>query len=46
MKSKIRFGFKSKTQLPIFLVWREEYDMFGDVEYAVVLFNSRDWIGF
>lgn len=44
--TKVRWGFKSKKQLPLFMVWREFYDKRGDVEYASVLFNSRDWIWF
>lgn len=43
---KTRWGFKSKKQLPLFMVWREFYDASGDVEHASVLFNSRDWIWF
>lgn len=43
--TKVRWGFKSKKQLPLFMVWREFYDESGDVEHASVLFNSRDWIG-
>ncbi len=44
-KSKIRFGFKGKNQLPLFMIWREFYDEFGDVEFAKVIFNSWRWIG-
>lgn len=40
-----RWGFKSKNQLPLFMVWREHW-IDGDVVYADVIFNSRDWIGF
>ena len=42
-----RIGFKSSTQLPLFMVWREFFDSYDDVNpyHAVVLFNSMDWIG-
>ncbi len=43
--TKIRFGFKGRDQLPLFMVWRE-YIEDGEVFFAKVLFNSRDWIGF
>jgi hypothetical protein len=42
---KVRWGFKSLTQLPLFMVWRE-YRRGGEVEHATVIFNSADWIGF
>jgi hypothetical protein len=35
--TKICFGFKSKTQLPLFMVWREYWNR-GEVVYAKVLF--------
>ena len=41
---KRRWGFKSKTQLPLFMVWEEEW-FDGEVIFGTVLFNSRDWIG-
>lgn len=41
---KLRWGFKSKKQLAIFMVWREHIHK-GEVEYANVLFTTRDWIG-
>jgi hypothetical protein len=41
---KRRWGFKSKKQLPLFMVWDEEWQD-GDVVFAWVIFNSRDWIG-
>lgn len=37
-KTKIRFGFKSKTQSPLFMVWRE-YIENGEVTFAKVLFQ-------
>ncbi len=41
---KRKFGFRSATQLPLFMVWEEDlYN--GEVVYARVIFNSRDWIG-
>ncbi|AYP68183.1 hypothetical protein PQE75_gp051 [Bacillus phage vB_BcoS-136] len=39
MKTKIRFGFKSKTQLPLFMVWREHLDNNNEVEFAEVIFK-------
>jgi hypothetical protein len=44
MRPKVKFGFKSKTQLPLLMVWREWYDENGDVCDACVLFNSMDYI--
>lgn len=41
----LQFAFKSKRQLPLFMVWRVWYDKNAEVEFGVVLFNSRDWIG-
>lgn len=41
---KLRWGFRSKKQLPLFMIWREEW-YHGEVVYAWVLFDSRDWIG-
>ncbi len=43
--TKVRWGFKSKTQLPLFMVWRE-YRVAGEVQYATVMFNSTNWVGF
>lgn len=40
-----RWGFKSKTQLPLFMIW-DEYWENGEVLNAMMVFNSRDWIGF
>ena len=42
--TKMRWGFRGKTQLPLFMVWREFWER-GEVVHADVLFNSRDWIG-
>jgi hypothetical protein len=42
----VRFGFKGRQQLALFMVWREYFDRNGDVEFASVIFTSRDWIGF
>jgi hypothetical protein len=41
----LRCGFRSKNQLPLFMMWREYYDDSYNVIYARVLFNSMDWIG-
>jgi hypothetical protein len=43
--TRTRWGIKSKNQLPLLMVWRE-YHRYGDVDFAIVLFNSMDWIGF
>ena len=47
MATKIvhRWGFKNKNQLPLFMIW-DEYWENGEVVYAIVRFNSIDWIGF
>lgn len=42
METRIRFGFKSATQLPLFMIWRE-YRWHGNVEYAEVLFSTSHW---
>lgn len=42
--TRVRFAFKSKTQLPLFMIWREFW-VDGEVVYAYVLFNSMNWIG-
>ena len=42
--TKVRFGFRSSRQTPLFMVWRE-YWYQSEVVYATVLFNSMDWIG-
>lgn len=36
-----RFGFKSRKQLPLFMIWEEECS-FGEVVYARVLFSTSD----
>lgn len=36
MKTKIRFGFKGKNQIPLFMLWRE-YWSGGEVVGATVL---------
>lgn len=41
----IRFGFRSRAQLPLFMVWREYRDDNGNVNHATVIFNSMNWIG-
>lgn len=42
--TRIRWGFKSINQLPLFMIWRE-YWVNGEVSFAEVIFSSRDWIG-
>lgn len=37
MKTRIRFSFKSKTQIPLFMVIKEYYDDNGNIEMAKVL---------
>lgn len=39
-----RWGFKSRNQLPLFMIWDEEWFQ-GEVIMAYVVFNSLDWIG-
>ena len=41
----VQFGFKSRNQLPLFMVWQVWYDDRAEVIFGVVLFNSMDWIG-
>jgi hypothetical protein len=41
-RERIRYGFKGKTQAPLFMVWRE-YLYRGRVEFAAVIFNSADY---
>lgn len=38
-ETHIRFGFKGRNQLPLFMVWRE-YLHDGECLYASVIFNS------
>lgn len=38
MKTKIRFGFKSKNQSPLFMVWREY------IEDGVIVFAAVIWM--
>lgn len=37
-----RWGFKSKKQLPLFMVWDEHW-YFGEVEYANIVFSTSHW---
>lgn len=41
MKTRIRFGFKGKNQLPLFMIIKEYYDDNGDIEFAKVLFQIK-----
>jgi hypothetical protein len=48
MRTKIRFGFKGKNQLPLFLMWREYWSC-GVVVHAEVLFEIPEpsrWFNF
>ena len=40
----VKWSFMSKNQLPFFMVYEEEWNN-GEVTYAWVLFNSKNWIG-
>jgi hypothetical protein len=47
-----RFGFggpwqrgKKTGQMSLFMIWDEEW-FEGDVDFARVVFNSKNWIGF
>ena len=42
-RTKLRFGFRSKRQLPLFMVWREYFDDNGEVEFASVVFIIRGY---
>lgn len=37
--SKLRFGFKSKWQGPLFMIWREYFDDYG-VYDAIILYST------
>jgi hypothetical protein len=37
--TRIRFGFRGKNQLPLFMLWREYLDETGEVFYAAVIFE-------
>lgn len=41
MKTRIIFSFKSKTQIPLFMVIKEYYDDDGNIEFAKVLFEIK-----
>lgn len=41
MKTRITFGFKSKTQMPLFMVIKEYYDDNGNIEFAKILFQIK-----
>lgn len=41
MKTKITFGFKSKTQTPLFMIIKEYYDDDGNIEFAKILFQIK-----
>lgn len=43
--TRVRFGFKGKNQLPLFMVWREFVDDEGRVYHGSVIFCSLDFIG-
>lgn len=36
--TRIRFGFRSKTQSPLFMIWKEYYSKNGEMAFAEVLF--------
>lgn len=39
MKGEIKFGFRGKDQLPLFMVWKEFRDENNEVVFAKVLFQ-------
>jgi hypothetical protein len=41
MKTKIIFSFKSKKQMPLFMIIKEYYDDNGNIEFAKVLFEIK-----
>lgn len=41
MKTRITFGFKSKKQIPLFMVIKEYYDDDGNIEFAKILFQIK-----
>jgi hypothetical protein len=40
MRTKIRFGFRGKNQLPLFMIWREHIEN-GEVVHAEVIFKTK-----
>jgi hypothetical protein len=42
--TKLRFGFKGKKQLPLFMIWEEDF-VNDELVFARVIFNSQYWIG-
>lgn len=42
-RSTVHFGWRSKKQLPLFMVWELYYDEDGEVCHGTVLFNSMTW---
>lgn len=42
--SVLRWGFRSKKQLPLLMIWREVWDG-EELLYAYVIFNSMSWFG-
>lgn len=40
--TKIRFGFKSKNQLPFFMIWEETWEN-GEVVMGHVIFSTGRW---
>lgn len=48
MKTRIRFGFRGKNQIPWFMAWREYVAHDGQVLFADILFqiehhSQREW---
>ena len=41
MKTRITFSFRSKNQIPLFMVIKEYYDDDGNIEFAKVLFEIK-----
>jgi len=41
--TRIRFGFKSKRQLPLFMVWKEYYTN-GKITGGSVLFSTLNFL--
>lgn len=41
MKTRIKFGFKSKKQMSLFMIFKEYYDDNGNIEFAEILFEIK-----
>lgn len=38
-KTRLRFGFRGRNQIPLFMIWREHFEKKGVIDYAEVVFK-------